>query len=467
MAASTTVKVASLTGAAKDDSFLAMSTGLTEDSTSARLNVLANDPGAARLYSLLQSTSGLTSTSQFPVTTSAVLASGATITINSDGTIGYNASTIQASLQQYAAGELFTDSFVYTVRMANGALSTARATVQIAGVNDAPTLAAIDPVAILDTAEDDTPGIIAGNLLGADVDHGASLTYSFGADVAFTVAADGSLVSSTAYGTISLDASTGAYSFVADADQIDALAAGVNADASFVVQVSDEHGAQAAPVTLRFDLVGANDTAEISGDTSGSVAEDGNAVASGTLTTSDRDAGESGFGAAENLTGLYGDFSFDAATGAWSYTLRNGDANVQALSAADTVVDTLTISSLDGSATETIQVSITGADEPVVTPDPEVNPNPGPQENPVSRHLLNHGLTIINNRVIIDDFDANDMLVYVHNFTRTGLATGDVDDDGTLDTIVSFDYDRGNVTIAVDVVLLGVTNLAADQIAPL
>lgn len=466
MAASTTVKVATITGAAKDDVFTSASSGLSEDLASARLNVLANDPGAARLYSLAQSTAGLTSTSQFPVVTTALLASGATITINTDGTISYDASAIQSSLQQYAQGETFTDSFVYTVRMANGALSTARVTVQVAGANDAPTLAAIEPVSILDTSADDTPAAVTGALGGADVDHGAVLTYGFADGVAFTVAADGSLVSTNDYGTLSLNAQTGAYSFVANADAIDALAEGVNASAAFGVQVADEHGATAAPVTLTFNLVGANDIAEISGSAEGSVAEDGNASTGGTLSVSDRDAGQSGFLAPDQLAGVYGDFTFNVESGAWTYTLRNGDANVQALSASDTVVDELVISSLDGSATETIRVSIAGADEPVILP-PEPEPETPPAQepvNPVTRYMVNNGLSFVNERATFYGFDANDKVVYSNNFDLTGIATADVNGDGALDTVLSFDFSHGRDTTHVEVVLIGYASLGSNQI---
>lgn len=94
MAAKTTVKVATLTGAAKDDNLLSSVTGVTEDQLSANLNVLANDPGSARLYSLKQDVSGLAGTATFPAVTSAFSAAGATISINADGTIAYDASTL-------------------------------------------------------------------------------------------------------------------------------------------------------------------------------------------------------------------------------------------------------------------------------------------------------------------------------------------------------------------------------------
>ncbi|RZI42872.1 hypothetical protein EGT07_12925 [Herbaspirillum sp. HC18] len=354
MAAQTTVKVATQTGAAKDDILAASATNLTEDNTYAKLNVLANDPGSANLYSLVQNTSGYASTAQFPVATSATLASGAKITMNADGTVGYDASSLQGALQSYAAGELFTDTFVYTIRMANGALSTAKVTVTVAGVNDKPTLAAVAPVSILDTAADDTPAAVTGTLAGADVDHGAVLKYSFD---------DGSLVSTNEYGTLTLNANTGAYSFVADPDKIDSLAEGVNATTTFKVIVTDEHGAASDPVTLSFDLVGANDTASISGSTGGNVAEDGTLQASGMLTVSDRDEGQSAFQSPASVSGTYGDFTFNAATGEWAYALRNGDANVQALNDGKIVSDELVVTSLDGTATATVHVDVTGAND--------------------------------------------------------------------------------------------------------
>lgn len=458
MAAKTTVKVATQTGAAKDDVFAAATTGLTEESLSASLNVLGNDPGAARLYSLLQSTSGLSPTAQFPAVTTATLVSGATIRINADQSIGYDASTLYVSQQSLALGETYTDSFTYTVRMANGALSTATVTVAIAGANDAPTLTGIEPASINDTAADDTPAAVGGTLAGADVDNGAVLSYGFGDGVAFAVAEDGKLVSTNAYGTISLDAQSGAYSFVADADAIDALAAGADASAGFAVQVSDEHGATSAALNLVFNLIGANDTAEIGGDTTATVAEDGTATASGTLTVSDRDAGQSLFQVPASLAGAFGDFSFDADTGAWSYVLRNNDADVQALVSGQTVFDELVITSLDGSASETISVAIGGADE-AVAPPPVVEP-----VNLPVNFMVNNGLSIENNRATFHGFDENDRVVYSGNFTLTGFSNAvDTNGDSVADSSSASFVFKGNT---VDVILVGYMDLTAAQILP-
>jgi VCBS repeat-containing protein len=191
--AKTTAKVATLTGAAKDD----LLAGGNEDSTHADLNVLANDPGAARLWSLDQSVPGMTPGSQVPTSLNGVftLDSGATISANLDGTIHYDGSAV--NLQYLAEGEIYTDHFVYTVRMANGALSTASVSVQVVGVND---IAVITGATAGDVMEDG--GLTAGGtLVVSDADHDQS---EFGAI--------GSLAGQ--YGDFLFDSDTGEWSYL-------------------------------------------------------------------------------------------------------------------------------------------------------------------------------------------------------------------------------------------------------------
>jgi VCBS repeat-containing protein len=342
--AKTSIKVATMNGAAKDD----LLTSIDADHLSGNLDVLANDPGSAHLYSLTQNLSGLDPSATFPATTSALSAAGATISINADGTIAYDATGVD--LQHLADGVGFTDSFTYTVQLANGAYSTAVATVQLLGANDAPTLAPIAAATILDTALDDTPAPITGTLVGADADDGATLTYAIS-------------------GTSVLGAATlvGAdYSFTADADAIDALQLGESATATFTATVTDEHGASASQ-TMEFTLVGANDTAEFGGVATGAVAEDGTLTTGGVVTVADRDHDQSAYlaAAADALAGDHGDFSFDAASGAWAYSLDNADAAVQGLTSGQSLTDTLTVASIDGSMQD-IVVTINGADDAAV-----------------------------------------------------------------------------------------------------
>src|SRR5262249_42757285 len=116
--------------------------------------------------------------------------------------------------------------------------------------------------------------------------------------------------------------------------------------------------------TVVVTITGANDAATITGDASGSVTEDGTPnAASGALTVSDADSGEAVFQSPASLNGAYGSFPFDATTGAWTYTLDSGTAAVQGLKAGQQVSDSLTVTSQDGTASQAIVVTITGAND--------------------------------------------------------------------------------------------------------
>jgi VCBS repeat-containing protein len=435
--AKTTAKVATLTGAAKDD----LLAGGNEDSTYADLNVLANDPGAARLWSLVQSVPGMAPGSQVPTSLNGVftLASGATISANLDGTIHYDGSGL--SLQSLAQGQSFTDTFVYTVRMANGALSTATASVVVAGVNDAPTLVAPAIETVTDTADAEVAVTVVGTLNGADVDNGAVLTYSL-------------VGGSSAYGAMTVNPD-GTWSFTDVPGAVDALGDGQEGQAIFQAIVTDEHGAFSNPVDIVIKFVGANDIAEVTGVSAGAVAEDGVLFATGDLDVADRDAGESLFALVGSLVATYGDFTFNQETGTWTYTLRNGADNVQALTAGQDVQDTLEVKSLDGTGTATITVTINGRDEPIVVP---------PDEPQGRTFIANHG-KFESGHYVIDDFTAGDTLKYAGGLKPIGKpawAIADFGDDLVLDTVISF-VQNGNDEL-VDVVLVGYTDFTAAQL---
>ncbi|MEZ5929548.1 MAG: type VI secretion system tube protein Hcp [Parvularculaceae bacterium] len=148
--------------------------------------------------------------------------------------------------------------------------------------------------------------------------------------------------------------------------QFNSLAAAQSDQAVFHFGVTD--GTRSTPNTFTLTVNGANDAASIDGTNTGAVSEDDVLIAAGTLAVHDVDAGEAEFAAptAEDLAGDYGSFTFNPLTGEWEYTLNNALAEVQALNAGDTLHDTLTVSSLDGTASQTIDVTITGADEPIV-----------------------------------------------------------------------------------------------------
>lgn len=254
----TTTKIAVFTGAAKDDVLGHSVTGLTEDSSGpVHLNVLANDPGSAWLYSLAQNV--VAGPDQLVVQNSVTLASGAVLAIV-DGQLTMDVSSA-AQHQSLAQGESATESFYYVIRMANGALSMAQASVEIKGVNDAPTLAAVNPVNILDTPEPSSGATESGMLLATDIDNGHILAFSL-ADMPGAVDnGDGTVSLATSYGVFTLDTQSGSYSYAANGAALDSLEAGQVHTESFSVRVTDEHGAQSETVQVAFNLVGADEQA--------------------------------------------------------------------------------------------------------------------------------------------------------------------------------------------------------------
>src|SRR5207249_1476021 len=99
------------------------------------------------------------------------------------------------------------------------------------------------------------------------------------------------------------------------------------------------------------------------GTATGDVKEDLTLTTSGALSVSDVDAGQAHFAMPSSLAGQYGDFTFDANTGAWTYTLRNADGNVQALNEGQVVHDKLSVQSVDGTASQMVDVTITGTND--------------------------------------------------------------------------------------------------------
>lgn len=104
--------------------------------------------------------------------------------------------------------------------------------------------------------------------------------------------------------------------------------------------------------------------ATIVGNLTGELNEDGLAqVVFSTLYVRDGDWGDNVFQAvdAADLQKTYGTFTFNNETGAWTFTLDNAAA--QFLKDGEEVEQTLTVTSRDGSATEDITITVTGAND--------------------------------------------------------------------------------------------------------
>ena len=86
--------------------------------------------------------------------------------------------------------------------------------------------------------------------------------------------------------------------------------------------------------------------------------DSGSYVVSGTLAGVDPEGGSLTYNAT-TLSGLYGDLTLDTATGAYTYTMNNDHASVQALGADETLTETFSVSASDGTATTTESLSFT------------------------------------------------------------------------------------------------------------
>ncbi|WP_374515711.1 VCBS domain-containing protein, partial [Niveibacterium sp.] len=122
-------------------------------------------------------------------------------------------------------------------------------------------------------------------------------------------------------------------------------------------------------------VTGANDTAAITGTANGTMTEDvavtgGNLTASGNLAVTDVDSGEAVFQTPATLAGTYGTFTFNTTTGAWTYAANNSQSAIQSLGAAQSLTDSITVKSADGTASQAISVTIKGTnDVPIAVAD--------------------------------------------------------------------------------------------------
>ncbi|WP_157385416.1 VCBS domain-containing protein, partial [Rhizobium freirei] len=212
-------------------------------------------------------------------------------------------------------------------------------------------------------ANDSAHNTASGHLTGADIDS-SSLTWSVAAGLGQTANGNGSVTG--AYGTLSVGAN-GTWTYVLDQSKAEPLNVSDHPQESFTVRLSDGQGGITTQ-TVVVAVNGTNDAASISGTATGSVTEDGQLTTNGVLTVADVDNGQNHFQAPSSLTGTYGTFTFNAATGAWGYTLNNSASNVQALNSGQTVTDKLTVASADGTASQDIAVTIHGTNEPVSAP---------------------------------------------------------------------------------------------------
>lgn len=354
---------------------LQQDTAVYINSTHLMLDVMANDLGgnAKKLYSI-DDGNGNTIDPTDLLNADALVggisaweptADGNRARIN-NGKIEFDLSNeLPGGVNSLGAGDQFTDTFIYAIRLANGTLSWAHVQITIDGVNDSATIKASDHE---DTSVVEAGGIANGT--GGDPDASGQLTVTDpdAGQSKFKVPAslDGT------YGSFTFDELTGAWTYTLNQGKADKLVDGEAA--TDTLKVTSFDGTASYDITV--DITGKNDNAAIivDGTPDTEVTEAGGAAnatpgdpdASGKLLVSDVDAGEDKFKVPASLDGTYGTFTFDENTGDWTYALDQGKADK--LTDGEPATDTLKVESFDGTASYDITVDITGSnDDAVIT----------------------------------------------------------------------------------------------------
>ncbi|PAU53231.1 S-layer family protein [Pseudomonas sp. PICF141] len=261
------------------------------------------------------------------------------------------------NLDFLGAGETITFSYTVVATDNSGAANAASATqtvnITITGTNDAPVLSFATGHDV-GAAQEDTTLSVSGQFSSADVDHAATASWSIAGTNTGT------------YGSIAVD-STGKWTYTLAngtdgvASAVQSLGAGESHDEVFSVQVSDGLGGvdtQLVTVTV----TGTNDAAVLSSANVTLTETNAPLTTAGTLTISDIDSPET-FQAQSGTAGANGTFAIDA-SGNWSYTANSA---FDALNVGDSLTDSFTVLSADGSSTA-VTVTINGSnDSPTIT----------------------------------------------------------------------------------------------------
>ena len=303
-----------------------------------------------------------------------------TYTLTAAGVWTYTLDNTNAAVQALNVGQTLTDTFTATTVDGTAQLVT----ITITGTNDAAVISGTASGSVTEAGgvANATPGtpVATGDLNSADVDNTADAWTAVGTATAST----------SGFGSYTLTAA-GVWTYTLDDGNaaVQALNVGQTLTDTFTVTTVDGT-AQLVTITIN----GKNDAAVISGAVSGSVTEAGGVAngtpgvptATGNLDSTDVDTADdvwtsvSSSAASANGFGTY----TLTATGGWNYTLDNSNAAVQALNVGQTLTDTFTATTIDGTA-QLVTITINGTNDAAVTSAaPPAGPLPRPAASPTA-----------------------------------------------------------------------------------
>ncbi|MCK8079335.1 VCBS domain-containing protein [Vibrio sp. 1CM24A] len=355
---------------------------------------------------------------------------GGDLQVNSNGNYYYHISNYL--VQHLSEGETLKEE--YTIHSVDGTQHKVEFTVE--GTNDKPVLTA--------QTQSITEGgtLLSGQMHATDVD--TKDTHTFTIDKAV----DGLTFNND--GSYTFDPSHASYQNL-----------GANNDQVIHVQVKvDDHNGGTDTKTLTLVVHGTNDSATIGGQDTFTVQEDHNLtlnsgntiIYNGQLTITDADAGEDHFDGNLHQNQQTGTWDTGYTTqeggklilqsnGSYRYEIDNSLAKIQSLGSSETLIDTVTVRSADGTPHQ-IQVTIQGDnDAPVVSS--AVTLTAGTEDTDVVLHASD----LLANATDIDHNDAGQLSVA--NLTADH---GNITDnhDGTFSFHPTQDY-NGKVSFTYDV----------------
>ena len=184
----------------------------------------------------------------------------------------------------------------------------------------------------------------------------------------------------------------------------DFLAAGQSTTETFTYQVEDALG-ETATAMVTITVQGINDPATIGGTVAGETDEDSSDPVTGQLLVTDLDTGENLLVPQTGTAGTYGTFSLQA-DGTWTYGLDN--VAVEHLREGESVTETFTVTSADGTASQEVTITIAG-----------VNDAPVAEIVSVSEMRI-EGNEIIVTGLAADAEDVAESLIYQYEVLRGG-----------------------------------------------
>ena len=263
----------------------------------------------------------------------------------------------------------------FTLSVSDGTASASQTlTASITGADDTLTVAALSGITLTDTANDDSFTTTTGSVSATERDTADTVSYAISGGSSDTSVSGFTHSRAGTYGTLFINSGTGAYQFVPADNAIERITSTVTED--FTVSVSS--GSATVNETLTASVAGANDTPVFNAifaiSLTDTTADDSFTKTTSTLSSSERDTGQTITYSAtgqqaisgdpnftHGVSGTYGALLFNANTGDYEYTPTDSLVNALRTDSSETFTFAASDSAL--SANQTLTVNIAGADD--------------------------------------------------------------------------------------------------------